>query len=66
MAVNLAVGPKAPSYNLPRDAGGHISSPDFKRHKLAIYRRGRIARIWRKVRGSTAMPPKVITAAQAL
>jgi hypothetical protein len=39
MAVNLAVEPKAPSYNLLRDAGGHISSPDFKRHKLATRRR---------------------------
>jgi hypothetical protein len=115
MAVNLAVGSKAPSYNLLLDAGGHISSPDFKRHKLATPGRlrdhdhaGGVAlacqqsqaidfnrdsdfisqkrQLLREVSasmllcivvkqfrasesrlvGSTAMPPKVITAAQVL
>jgi len=37
MAANLTMQSKAPSFKLPRDGGGHISSTDFKGRKLVIY-----------------------------
>src|SRR5262252_2941355 len=37
MAKDLAVGAKAPAFNLPRDGGGTVSLADFKGRKLVIY-----------------------------
>jgi peroxiredoxin Q/BCP len=37
MANDLAVGEKAPAFNLPRDGGGSVSLADFKGRKLVIY-----------------------------
>src|SRR5215467_5499393 len=37
MAKDLAVGAKAPAFNLPRDGGGTVSLKDFKGKKLVIY-----------------------------
>ncbi len=37
MAANLAVGSKAPSFKLPRDGGGHVSSAAFKGRKVVIF-----------------------------
>jgi len=37
MALDLAVGSKAPAFTLPRDGGGQVSNNDFKGQKLVIY-----------------------------
>jgi peroxiredoxin Q/BCP len=37
MGIELTVGKKAPTFNLPRDGGGQMSLSDFKGRKLVIY-----------------------------
>ena len=37
MGKDLAVGGKAPGFNLPRDGGGSVSLADFKGRKLVLY-----------------------------
>ena len=37
MGMELAVGCKAPAFNLPSDRGGHVSLADFKGRKLVVY-----------------------------
>ena len=37
MATELAVGPKAPAFKLPRDGGASVSLADFNGRKLVIY-----------------------------
>src|SRR3974390_1634827 len=36
-APTLAIGAKAPSFNLPRDGGGTVSLTDFKGQNLVLY-----------------------------
>ncbi len=37
MAIELAVGAKAPAFTLPRDGGGTVSLADFAGRKLVLY-----------------------------
>src|SRR5262249_52751998 len=37
MGIGLAVGAKAPNFNLPKDGGGAVSLADFQGKKLVIY-----------------------------
>jgi peroxiredoxin Q/BCP len=37
MAMELAVGSRAPGFKLPRDGGGSVALADFKGRKLVIY-----------------------------
>jgi thioredoxin-dependent peroxiredoxin len=37
MGKDLAVGDKAPAFNLPRDGGGTVSLADLKGKKLVLY-----------------------------
>jgi peroxiredoxin Q/BCP len=37
MAVELAIGDKAPAFTLPRDGGGKVSLADYKGRKLVLY-----------------------------
>ena len=37
MDSKITVGAKAPSFKLPRDGGGEVSSSDFRGQKLVVY-----------------------------
>jgi peroxiredoxin Q/BCP len=37
MPSDLALGSKAPAFQLPRDGGGSVSLADFKGRKLVVY-----------------------------